>query len=69
MIVFGDDRGGHVKVFQYDNPMSGVSYDAYYFGGAGLGICMDAIGRGSTPDQAFSILWRKLHNPIRGVDN
>lgn len=53
--TYGDERGGHVRVFFRPH-----CFEAYYYGGAGFGICLGIYGQGATPSEAVRNLWGKL---------
>jgi len=54
--IFGCTAGGHIKCFP-----SPKGFDAYYYGGAGLGFLFGPTGKGETPAEAVRDLWRQLH--------
>lgn len=60
---YGDVRGGHVDVYSRVSRNSAALFvfDAYYYGGADLGMLLGVYGIGNTPDEAVRDLWRKLH--------
>lgn len=57
--VYGDMRGGHIRVFKWQSAVTNI-YVAHYASGKD-GILLDACGQGYTANEAVRGLWKVLH--------